>query len=436
MAARTGWMLALGIGIGTALAVSFGCGGDEPAKQATTAAPAKAPAAPSPKLPTEPTPTLLVTQAQFAMVGGKPKPQPAKLSLLHLVDGAFVREDIEDPDANVFHKAMAFDGGILTIGAEAAPKPATLKLWRKADGAWSAQTLWSRAWDGARFNRLRDIEIGDVDGDGQDELVIATHDRGVVAVGNPKADASGWDFVEMDEVADTFVHEIEIGDVDGDGAKEFYATPSERNKASGASQPGEVVRYVKQDDGTYKRELVASYEDSHAKEILVADVDGDGTDELYVVREGHVVKEGGSTKRVDPVRILRYAPGKDGWEGTVVATLDDDQCRFLLAADVDHDGQTELVAAGMKSGLWRLERGEDGQFKTLLIDKDSGGFEHAVHAADLDGDGKTELYVAADSQKAFRRYVWNGTDFDRTEMLPIGPSERSHITWNLQDGTF
>lgn len=434
MQAKAGVRVALGIGVGVALAVGGGCGGSEPEKAPAPAPEVKAPAAPS--LPSEPTPTLLVTQAQFATIGGKPKPMPARLSLLHFVDGGFVREDVEDPDANVFHKAMRFEGGILTIGAEAAPKPATLKLWKKGASGWSADTLWSRAWEGARFNRLRDLEIGDVDGDGADELVIATHDRGVVAVGDPKADGSGWSFVELDEHPDTFVHEIEIGDVDGDGAKEFFATPSERNKASGASQPGEVVVYRHQADGSYKRSVVASFEDSHAKEILVADVDGDGTDELYVVREGHVVKEGGTTRRVDPVRILRYTPGKKGWTGTVVATLDDDQCRFLLAADVDHDGQVELVAAAMDSGLWRLEPKADGTFEALLIDADSGGFEHAAHTADLDGDGTVEIYVAADKQKAFRRYVWNGTSFDRTEMLPIGPSDRSHITWNLQDGTF
>ena len=42
---------------------------------------------------------------------------------------------------------------------------------------------------------------------------------------------------EIDEKPDTFVHEIEIGDIDGDGKLEFFATPSDRNSASG-SQAG------------------------------------------------------------------------------------------------------------------------------------------------------------------------------------------------------
>ncbi len=384
---------------------------------------------------TGPAPALLVVQAQF---GQGAKPLPAKLSIMRRDEaGKFHREDIEDPEANVFHKAMAFDGGILTIGAEKAPKPATLKLWKKGADGWTAETLWSRAWEGAKFNRFRDIEIGDVTGDGQDNLVIATHDRGVTAVGTKGADGT-WTFAEFDEKPDTFVHEIEIGDVDGDGVNEFYATPSDRNRASGESQPGGVVRYDHVGDGQFKQSQVVYWENSHAKEILVADVDGDGTDELYIAREGHKEKgEDGQVRLVDPVAIVQMIPGSGGWTEKVVATIQDDQNRFLLADDVDHDGQLELIAAGFKSGLWMLERGEDGMFEPVLIDANSGGFEHAAHTADLDGDGKVEIYVAADQQKEFRMYTWNGSDgFDRKIIGSIGPSDRSHITWNIQDGTF
>ena len=107
---------------------------------------------------------------------------------------------------------------------------------------------------GADADRLRDIEIGDVSGDGKDDIVLATHDQGVVAVGT-ETDGT-WTFVEMDQKADTFVREIEIGDVDGDGQKEFYATPSDRNKASGESQPGSVYRYDVKGD-TYELTVVS-----------------------------------------------------------------------------------------------------------------------------------------------------------------------------------
>src|SRR5438045_3596335 len=72
-------------------------------------------------------------------------------------------------DSNAFHKAMPWQDGFLTIGAT----KAMLKTWRFGDGAWSAVTRWNPTF-GGKFDRLRDIERGDVDGDGKDDLVIAT----------------------------------------------------------------------------------------------------------------------------------------------------------------------------------------------------------------------------------------------------------------------
>lgn len=400
------------------------CGGQETAPPPEPApAPAAAPA--PPPAPTGPVPSLLMVQAQFVKEGGKPKPGPAKLTVWRKTGDSWSSDVVEDPDSNVFHKAMVYDGGILTIGAEGAK----LKHWKHADGTWTGTVWWEQEWEG-RFQRLRDIEIGDLDGDGADEIALATHDMGVVAVGDRNEDGS-WTFAEYDKAADTFVHEVEIGDVDGDGKKEFYVTPSARNKASGESQPGGVARYDHK-DGTYIRSEVVHWDESHAKEILVADTDANGTDELYVVKEGHVAKgKAGKVKLLDPVKIVRMDRDGSSYKEVVVAELQDKQCRFLVPGDVDGDGTLDLVAAGMDSGLWLLRRNDDGTFSNTLIDAKSGGFEHASHVADLDGDGKLEIYVAADKQKEFRSYTWNGQSFDKKSIAPI---PAMHITWNVQDG--
>ena len=284
---------------------------------------------------------------------------------------------------------------------------------------------------GLGLRELGRLELGDIDHDGEDELVIATHDVGVVAIGD-EVDGS-WSFTEFGNKPDTFVHEIEIGDVDGDGKPEAFATPSARNRASMESQPGGVARLTKGEDGSWGLEEVVYWEESHAKEILVADLDGDGTSALYAVREGHTVKKDGKVELVDPVKIVQLIPADKGWEQKVVAELQDQQCRFLLPVDVEGDGTRELVAAGYKNGLYLLRPGPDGTFTSEVIDANSSGFEHATHAADLDKDGTPELYVAADNQGEVRRYVWNGSGFDRKTIGKIG---KSHITWNIQDGVF
>jgi len=39
------------------------------------------------------------------------------------------------------------------------------------------------------------------------------------------------------------VHEVEIGDVDGDGRNEFFTTPSEPNRLDGVEQGGRIDMY-------------------------------------------------------------------------------------------------------------------------------------------------------------------------------------------------
>ena len=209
----------------------------------------------------------------------------------------------------------------------------------------------------------------------------------------------GFAATELDREPNTFVHEIEVGDLDGDGVLEVYATPSEPNRLDGTPQSGKVVRYVpKLGQG---RTLVADLGGRHAKEILVADVDGDGRDELYVSVEA---AEGG------PLEIRRYDAGTDPKAGVVVATLQDSMCRFLIAGDFDGDGKREMVAAAKDTGVWLLRPAADPRRPgTSCADRrHSKGFEHATLAADLDGDGRAELYVASDDDKEVRRYAWDG----------------------------
>jgi hypothetical protein len=303
---------------------------------------------------------------------------------------------------------------------------AVVKLWTASGGVLEGETLWKKDF-GGKFSRMRDVEVADIYGDGSLAMAVATHDQGVVATLRPDGQG-GFDVRELDEEADTFVHEIEIGDLDADGVVEIYATPSEPNRLDGSEQSGQVVRYVP--GKNQGRVVVADLGSRHAKEILVEDVDGDGTDELYVAVEG-TVKRG--TRELDQgVEIRRYDAGTDATAGVVIARIRDRLMRFLTAGDIDGDGKLEMVAAGFSSGLWLLRPGVDpkAMWRSQSIDRDSGGFEHASILTDLDGDGRDELYVASDKHREVRRYVWNGQKFQR-ETIYRRTGGGGVFTWNL-----
>jgi predicted small lipoprotein YifL len=434
MSGRPVLHLMLAVAVAAALAA---CGADEKpapplaAPPAAERAPQPAAAAPAPAAPATPDSLpngLVLALAQFVTEEGKPVPGPARLEFVYRRDGRWQTSFVEDEESNVFHKAMFYEGPdgrrILTLAGTAA----TVKTWEKGASGLEPTTWWQEDF-GGKWSRMRDAEVADLYGDGAASIAVATHDQGVVAVLRPRAEG-GFDVIRLDEKPDTFVHEIEVGDLDGDGVLEVYATPSEPNRMDGSRQTGEVVRYVPaKKEG---RVVVADLGERHAKEILVDDVDGDGHDELYVSVEGHLEGEGASKRLVDPVEILRYDADTPAGDGVVIGSLKDSLSRFLTSGDVDGDGKKELVVAAFSSGLWLYRPGADpkGRWQRELIDKDSAGFEHASILADLDGDGVDELYVASDRHKELRRYVWNGEKLAR-EVIYVRPDDRPIFTWNL-----
>jgi hypothetical protein len=340
---------------------------------------------------------------------GSPKPLPARAGILTREGSEWRYRFIEDANSNVFHKAMAYGtSGLLTLGGS----KASVKLWRP-DG--KTETLWEADF-GGKFSRMRDAEVGDIYGDGKLSIAVGTHDQGVVAVLRP--DESGrFSVEELDRAPETIVHEIELGDLNGDGMLEVYATPTPPNKLDGTEQPGRVVRYVPATgEGPVE---VADLGSRHAKEILVADVDGDARDELYVSLEA---VSGGT------VAVLRYDADTDPAAENLVVRLDDKLCRFLTAGDVDGNGTKEIVAATHKRGLFLLRPGSP--WKIDLIASDSSGFEHASILADLDSDGRDELYVASDDQGEVRRYDWTAEGWKK-EVLVKFDDGLGRFTWNL-----
>lgn len=371
---------------------------------------------------------LLFAYSQFPVENGRAgaTPGPARLEIVTRRGGEWHTEVIEDSDSNVFHKAIVYDPpegepGILTVGGMGA----AVKLWRRQGDQWTAQTVWQTEFGGER-NRMRDVEIADLYGDGRPALAIATHDQGVVATVRQNADGT-WNVQELDRQPNTFVHEIEIGDLNRDGTLEIYATPSEPNTLAGDAQSGQVVRYVpRANEG---RTVVADLGNRHAKEIWVGDVDGDGRDELYVAVEALM---NGNTV-AEPVEIRRYEHDTAPNAGAVIARIPNERfLRFLTVGDVDGDGRREMIAAGFSQGVWLLRPGNDprAEWTKTSVARDSSGFEHAALLTDLDGDRSAELYVASDNEGELRRYSWANGNV-RREVMVSGRTPRSMMTFNI-----
>jgi hypothetical protein len=375
--------------------------------------------------------TLLLAQAQFAWekdAEGKESPHPgaAKLVMLTREADRWRADLLEDPESVVFHKAacVAVDGEqrVLTISS----REALLKLWRVDQGRWVSETLWHPRF-GGEHDRLRDFELGDVDGDGRTEIVVATHDQGVVAV--LERGDSDWAAMELSRTPETFVHEVEIGDLDGDGRTEIYATPSHPNQAN-QSQPGQLVAFrFDRPSGSYRAETIVDLAHSHIKEILVTDLDRNGKDELYAI---HEASRGTAGDEVLPVEIREYRRLPTGsWDSSLVAALPGAvQARVLLDTDLIRSGKRHLLVTTLKGGIWLLTPPAPGaaQWSRRKLGAESSGVEHAAGIADLDGDGLEEVYVSAENRRAVYQLAWAGRSVGARTIYNLPGRD---LTWSL-----
>ncbi len=263
--------------------------------------------------------------------------------------------------------------------------------------------------------------MADLYGDGGAALAVVTHDQGVVATVRPMADGS-YQVTELDQQPDTFVHEVEVGDLDGDGVLEIYATPSPPNKLDGTPQPGEVTRYVPA-TGEGRR-VVADLGDRHAKEILVEDVDGDGTDELYVVDRGGVRGPGRDhplRRRHRPCRRRRHRHPR-----RQALPLPDRRRRRRRRPARDSRGGAQERAVAAAPG--RRPSGRVARRPRSTRTRRASSTPRSWPTST--SNGTDELYVANDDDAEVNRYLWvDGEPLKET--LYTYPAGLSGFTWNI-----
>ncbi|MHC4715821.1 MAG: FG-GAP repeat domain-containing protein, partial [Planctomycetota bacterium] len=224
--------------------------------------------------------------------------------------------------------------------------------------------------------------VGDVDGDGHEEIISnqcwyrpATGERGEIDGGVAAAGVGAT-----------------TGDVDGDGRAEVVG--GEQNGPS--DDDGWTLCWYKPGGDLsqpWARHVIHRRHVGHPHDQLVVDVDGDGRDELLVV--GMYVATPG---------IYIYKPGPDvtrEWTQHVVQT--GTSADGTVVADVDGDGRAEILAGpylykcppgGPLSGPW-LRRDLAPDFREMC----------RAAALDITGNGRCDLIIA-ESEYPDCRICW------------------------------
>jgi FG-GAP-like repeat len=333
---------------------------------------------------------------------------------LELVAGGFAAdEDGRRSTLRVYRQASKGGAGAAAKGDEA--------------GGW---TPWlENGWEGGKGSTARNLEIGDVDGDGVLDVVVlgrvgprSKEARARMAIFNVAGGAlKKTHEVEWNDAVYTHGYGLALGDLDGDGRLEIATAGF---LFDGARERG-FVRVWKVAGGApaLRAELLlgdADTDSMRVNDLAIGDVDGEPGQELVVAgRIGGLKKEGAqrslaARREHGELSILRLAGdqletrGHYSWlRGSSL------RLRSVVLADLEGDGRAEIVVGGQYDadgkaalGWFRFgggkltlagdasSTGATGEIKDLVA-VGSGAFAHILATGPLGDRPKQQGNVGA-----------------------------------------
>jgi hypothetical protein len=226
------------------------------------------------------------------------------------------------------------------------------------------------------FEKYHDVGFGDVDGDGDDELVGLSQESETVFYYNIPDDPyqEPWPESHLHVVDDDIrVEGLELVDVNNDGETEILAGTNVYHQPQG-------------EDGQWTRESVATGWDDNR--VAVADLNGDGDLEL-------VYSEGDSPALGSRLgRLAWFDHDGDEWTGTFLHEKLSNP-HSLQVGDFTGSGTIDIYVAEM--GI----SGNEDPTHYLFVNDGSGEFDeqvvghgvatHEAKAVDLNGDGHLDV---------------------------------------------
>lgn len=271
------------------------------------------------------------------------------------------------------------------------------------------------------------VDLCDLDGDGRPEIVATsrTNDQllirqnlSVVGVINTSSFGANVVFTTGDHPYD-----VKCGDIDGDGKKDIVTCNYFANTISvflNTSTPGTIstaTLAVKVDFATA----------GHGMDLEIADIDGDGKNDVVVVNQSAVPESFSVLRNTSTIGSISFAPSVD------IGTTYSPSCSDI--SDIDGNGKPDVVV-GLQNSTSLTGTFRNTSTPGVIAFSSGAFFNHSnspfdVCAGDLDGDSKPEILAAHLTAGTFT--VLHNTT---SSLSAIAPATVTNATTFCDNGTW
>lgn len=250
--------------------------------------------------------------------------------------------------------------------------------------AWTVHIIADSLDDGRRF-AAGDLDLGDLDGDGDPDVIGVVH-PGEWTDADAPADLfwfenPTWTRRPIGQIPDA-LKDINLADFDGDGRLDIVAITFEENV---------LTVFQQQPDATFRVASQMTLENLH-EGMDVGDLDADG--DLDIATNGYWLENDGTA---------------EGWTVHVIDAMWHNQtgdwsrnATKVAVVDLAGDARPEVLMAhsertGYPLAMYQMEDG-GGWHQTILLD--SLPAAHSLQVADFDGDGVLDILTGVNRSRA------------------------------------